>query len=117
MSWVTELRGRLSGRVIASTALSAAFSTALALVVAIGAIDHLVTKQADTRLRGATSILADELLEARAEHGAPDSMSETLADENQELVTSGIRLAVFREGKLVTGDAWVRPVAAGECTT
>jgi signal transduction histidine kinase len=44
-------------------------------------------------------------------------MAETLADENHELVTSGIRLAVFRGGKLLAGDAWVRPVMAGECTT
>jgi two-component system, OmpR family, sensor kinase len=117
MSWANELRGRLIGRVIASTALSAAFSAALALVVAIAAIDHLVTEQADTRLRGATNVLAGELLEAREEHGTPDSMIETLADENQELVTSGIRLAVFRGGRLVTGDTWVRPVAAGECAT
>jgi signal transduction histidine kinase len=117
MSWVSELRGSLTGRVIASTALSAAFSAALAVVVAVAAIDHLVTDQADTRLRGATNILADELLEAREEQGVRDSMAETVADENQELVTSGIRLAVFREGKLLTGEAWVRPVAAGECTT
>ena len=117
MSWVNELRGSLTGRVIASTALSAAFSAALSLVVALAAIDHLVTEQADTRLRGATNILAEELLEAREEHGASEPMAETLADENQELVTSGIRLAAFRDGRLVAGDVWVRPVTAGECTT
>lgn len=117
MSWVSELRTRLTGRVIATTALSAAFSAALALVVAITAIDHLITEQADTRLRGATNILADELLEDRDEQGAGDSMAATLADENDELVTSGIRLAVFHQGRLVAGDAWVRPVPAGECIT
>lgn len=115
MSWVSSVAQRLTARVIATTALSAAISAALALLVAIFAIDHLVTEQADTRLRGATNILRDELLEDRDEGG--EVMAETLTDENAELVTSGIRLAVFERGRLVAGDGWVRTVPPGQCQT
>jgi two-component system, OmpR family, sensor kinase len=116
MPWVSDANGRLTNRVIVTTALCAAISAGMALVVAIFAIDHLVTEQADTRLRGATSILVNELLEDREEQGG-ESMLETLDDENAELVTSGIRLAVFDGGELVAGDLWVRAVPAGECLT
>lgn len=116
MSWVSRVGQRLTARVIATTALSAAISAALALLVAIVAIDHLVTEQADTRLRGATTILANELLEDR-EEGGGDTLAETVEDENAELVTSGIRLAIFEQEELLAGDAWVQPVPPGECRT
>jgi two-component system, OmpR family, sensor kinase len=109
-------RHRLSSRVLVASAGSAALSAAFALVVGIAAIDHLVTSRGDQRLRGATTILAGELLEDRDENG-DESIAETVADENAELVTSGIRLAVFENRRLLAGDAWIPIVPPNECET
>jgi two-component system OmpR family sensor kinase len=111
-----QRRGRLSSRVLAASAASAALSAAVALLVGITAIDRLVVSRSDERLRGATNILAGELLENRAEADA-ESMVETVTDENSELVTSGIRLAIFENGRVVAGDAWIPMVAADSCET
>jgi two-component system, OmpR family, sensor kinase len=118
MSSATEPRRghRFSLRVLGASAGSAGLSAAFSLVVGIAAIDHLVTSHGDQRLRGTTTILAGELLEDRDENGA-ESIAETVADENSELVTSGIRLAVLENGRLVAGDAWIPPVLANECET
>jgi two-component system OmpR family sensor kinase len=83
--------------------------------VAIFAVDRLMSEHADQRLRAATVTLAGELDEDREEKQA-ESLSATVADENGEILTSGIRLSVFEDGRLLAGYGGIVP-AAGSCET
>jgi signal transduction histidine kinase len=65
---------------------------------------------------GATDVLSGELDEG-FEEGEWEPLGEIVADENGELVTSGIRLAVFSSGHRIAGEPWVPAVAAGVCET
>ncbi|MFO7180850.1 MAG: HAMP domain-containing sensor histidine kinase [Pseudomonadota bacterium] len=93
---------------------SAALGGLLAAVVAIVAVDRLIAEHVDQRLRAAVVTLAGELDED--EEGEWDLVA-TLDDENDEIVESGIRLAVFEDGRAVAGDAWITPPAPGECAS
>ena len=107
---------RLADRVILSTLASGALGGMLAAVVTVVAVDRLVENHADTRLTGAANILEGEILEG-FEEDEWEPLSEVVDDENGELVTSGIRLAVFSDGHRIAGDPWVPEVAAGRCET
>lgn len=95
---------------------SAAFGGFAAAVVAIVAVDHLLSNQADLRLRAATVTLAGELDEDLNEKN-PEDVVEVVEDENGEIVTSGIRLAVFEAGLLLAGDSWMQAPGPGQCET
>jgi signal transduction histidine kinase len=107
---------RLAGRVVATTIASAAIGGALTASLAIIAVDRIVADHADQRLIGATFTLAGEIDENRAE-ADQETLEEMLADENGEIVTSGIRLAVFRAGGRIAGDASVPLAPADGCDT
>ncbi len=107
----------ISARVLIVAVVSAALGALGAAVLAIVAVDRLLSVQADQRLVGAAIELAGELDE---EHGGVDDerLVQELDDENQEIAPSGIRLGVFRQGLLVAGEAPdVRPEMEGCVTT
>lgn len=101
VDWRRGIVGRVTLAVMASTALGGLIASA----VAITAVDWLIARHADRRLLGATATLAGELDEELQEQDG--TVVEVLADENQELITSGIRLALYEQQTLVAGDAWV----------
>jgi two-component system OmpR family sensor kinase len=103
----------IASRVAWVALTSAALGGLAAAIVAILAVDRLIADAADQRLRAATVTLAGELDEEGKE--TPEKVRATVIDENDEIVTSGIRLAVFREGKLDAGDAFMFAPAAGAC--
>lgn len=107
---------RLAGRVVATTIASAAIGGALTATLAIIAVDRLVADHGDQRLTGATFTLAGEIDENRAE-ADQETLQEIVTDENEEIVTSGIRLAVFRAGRRIAGDPSVPLAPAGGCDT
>src|SRR5690606_41335877 len=76
-------------------------------------LDKLVEDHGDRRLRGATDTLAGELDEERKEND--DSLDEILDDENAEIVTSGIRLAVYQNAQLISGERWAPFSPPGSC--
>ncbi|HLV65615.1 MAG TPA: HAMP domain-containing sensor histidine kinase [Polyangiaceae bacterium] len=94
---------------------SAALGGLLAAVVAIVAVDRLIAEHADQRLRAAVITLAGELDEDGSEGEA--NLAGTLDDENDEIVESGIRLAVFAQGQPIAGDAWITPPPPGACVS
>jgi signal transduction histidine kinase len=106
---------------VASASVGGLFAAVLGLV----AVDQLIAERTDQRLQAAATTLAGELDEeeeerAKAElRGKPhtDSMVETLQDENEEIASSGIRLAVFSAGRHIAGDTAVPYVAPGGCST
>jgi signal transduction histidine kinase len=95
---------------------SAAAGGLLAALVAIWAVDQLIADQADRRLRAATVTLSGELDEDGPKKRKAKLIG-TLADENDEIVTSGIRLAVFEGERLLAGDAWIQAQVPGSCVT
>ena len=105
----------MTRRVIDATVLSAAAGSLVAATIATFAADRLVERSSDRRLRAATDVLAGEIDELRQEQD--ESLDEVLEDENGEIVTSGIRLAVYAEDRIIAGDPWVPAAAAGECST
>jgi signal transduction histidine kinase len=109
-------RKSLARRVVLSTMAAGALGGALAALTAVLAVDQLIARNARQRLMGATDMLAGELDEG-FEEGEWEPLGEIVADENGELVTSGIRLAVFSSGHRIAGDAWVPSIAAGGCET
>lgn len=106
----------MARRVARVAVSSAAFGGLAAALVAIVAVDRLITDQAEVRLRAATVTLAGELDEERKGPWL-ESLREVLDDENQEIVTSGIRLAALGGGEVLAGDSAVPAVAPGRCTT
>src|SRR5688572_21734034 len=105
----TETR-KLSSRVALVVITSAALGGLSSSGVAIFAVDRLMSEHADQRLRAATVTLAGELDEDREEKQA-ESLSATVADENGEILTSGIRLSVFEDGRLLAGYGGIVPAA------
>src|SRR5688572_15643850 len=95
-------RMRLSTRVVLSAMASGAVAGTLSAATAVIAVDHMVGKHADRRLAGAAQILAGEIDEGFEEDGW-EPLGEIVADENAELVTSGVRLAVFSSGHRIAG--------------
>ncbi len=106
---------KLASRVALVVVTSAALGGLAASAVAIFAVDRLLAEHADQRLRAATVTLAGELDEDREEKQA-ESVASTVADENGEIATSGIRLSVFERGRLLAGEGGIVP-AAGSCET
>jgi signal transduction histidine kinase len=94
---------------------SAALGGLAASGVAIFAVDRLLSEHADQRLRAATVTLAGELDEDSGEKQG-DSVRATVADENSEILTSGIRLSVFERGRVLAGEEGVLP-APNACET
>jgi two-component system, OmpR family, sensor kinase len=108
----------LARRVVISTIMTAAIGGALTAILAIVAVDRLVASHGDQRLTGATVTLSGEIDENETEtETEQDPLGEILEDENQEIATSGIRLAVFEGKRLVAGDPSVPWVDAGTCST
>lgn len=95
---------------------SAAAGGFLAALVAIWAVDRLIAEQADRRLRAAAVTLAGELDEDEPQKRRAKLVG-TLADENDEILTSGIRLAVFEGGRFLAGDARIKAQGPGSCVT
>lgn len=109
-------RQRLAGRVVATTIASAAIGGALTASLAIFTVDRLVADHADQRLTGATFTLAGEIDENRDEADS-ETLPEIVADENAEIVTSGIQLAVFQAGRRIAGDTSVPLAPPDGCET
>jgi two-component system OmpR family sensor kinase len=109
-------RGKIARRATVAAIGSAAIGGLLASAVAILAVDWLIADHADRRLGAAASMLIGELEEERDENDG-DTLADILDDENQEGITSGIRLAVFEQGILRAGDPWVPHVGAQRCVS
>lgn len=103
----------IATRVAQGAAWSAILGGFLAALIAMFTLDKLVEDHGDRRLRGATDTLAGELDEERKEND--DSLDEILDDENAEIVTSGIRLAVYQNGQLISGERWAPFSPPGSC--
>lgn len=103
-------------RVARIAIVCAALGGFVAAATAIIAVDRLIVEQSEQRLRAATVTLAGELDEER-KRPLPEVMGEVLDDENQEIITSGIRLAVVSKGRVVAGDPGVPAVGPGLCDT
>jgi signal transduction histidine kinase len=106
----------MAQRVVRATVWSAAVGGVFAAACTIFALDNLVQDHNDQRLRAATVTLAGELDEERDEP-SQDSLDSTLDDENDEIVTSGIRLAVYEGNSAIAGDAWAPLVQPTHCET
>jgi signal transduction histidine kinase len=106
----------MASRVAVVAFMSAALGGLAASAVAIVAVDRLIADQADQRLLAATVTLAGELDEDRDEK-KQESVAETVDDENGEIATSGIRLAVFDGGRLLAGDPEAFTAAPDTCET
>jgi two-component system, OmpR family, sensor kinase len=115
-SGATRATGRLATRVVIAAIGSAAFGGAVAALVAVVAVDRLVSDHMDRGLTGAALRLSDELEEDERE-GDPEGLEETVRDENEEIAASGIRFAVYQDGALLAGDATVPAVASEQCAT
>lgn len=113
---MVERSTSMAWRVGVVAVTSAALGGLAAALLAIAAVDRLVSEQADLRLSAATLTLAGELDEDPPEQRRAEVRT-TLDDENQEIVSSGIRLAVFVEGELLAGDALSPQPEVGSCVT
>jgi signal transduction histidine kinase len=103
-------------RVARVAIVCAALGGFVAAATAIVAVDRLIAEQAEQRLLAATVTLAGELDEHR-KRPLRDVMGEVLEDENEEILTSGIRLAVVERGRVVAGDRAVPAIEHGLCGT
>lgn len=88
----------------------------LAALFAAVSLDVLIARHADRRLLAAVDTLGIELDEER-EGKDKDSLDEILDDENEEIATSGIRLAVFEGKERLAGDDHPFVVEPGSCST
>jgi signal transduction histidine kinase len=115
----------MARRVAIVAVASASAGGLLAALLGLVAVDQLIAEHTDQRLQAAVTTLAGELEEEQAERAqaarsrepSSDSMAETLADENQEIASSGIRLAVFTARQHSAGDGAVPYVEPGACET
>lgn len=103
----------MASRVAWVALTSAALGGLAAAIVAILAVDRLLADAADQRLRAATVTLGGELDEEGKD--TREKIRSTVDDENDEIVTSGIRLAVFRDGAREAGDAFMFAPPVGAC--
>jgi len=116
MSVPTRKRRALATRVMVSTAVGGALAGAVAAGSAMLAVDRLMLSSSDRRLSGAVDVLAGELDED-FEEDEWEPLAEVVDDENSELVTSGVRLAVYSGSHRIAGDQWAPLVPAGTCAT
>lgn len=106
----------MARRVAKVAILSAALGGLTAATLAAVVVDRALTEQADIRLRGATDTLAGELDEDDQRFSTTE-IQKTLDDENEEIVTSGIRLAVYAGERFVAGDRSVPRPPDATCDT
>jgi signal transduction histidine kinase len=106
----------MARRVSKVAILSAALGGLTAATLAVVVVDRALTEQADIRLRGATDTLAGELDEDDKRYSIAE-IRQTLDDENAEIVTSGIRLAVFAGDRFVAGDRAIPRPPDESCDT
>jgi two-component system OmpR family sensor kinase len=106
----------MAGRVARVAIGSGACAGVVAAIVAIFAVDRLISEQAELRLRAATVTLAGEL---REERKGPwlETLREVLDDENGEIQSSGIRLSVRDGVRVLAGDAAAPPIRPDSCET
>jgi two-component system OmpR family sensor kinase len=97
---------------MASGAIAGTLSAASAVIGA----DHMLSKHTDQRLAGAAEMLEGEIDEG-FEEDVWEPLAEIVADENSELLSSGLRLAVFSGGHRIAGDAWVPSAVVEGCET
>jgi two-component system OmpR family sensor kinase len=109
-------RRGIAWRVALVVIASAAVGALLAAVIAIFTVDQLLAEQTDQRLRGAVTELAGELDEDPPQW-RERVVGRELEDENEEISSSGIRLAVLRGDVVLAGDAAVPRPSAGTCVT
>ncbi len=93
----------------------AALGGFVAAATAIVAVDRLIAEQ-PSNVCAATVTLAGELDEHR-KRPLREVMGEVLDDENEEIATSGIRLAVVEQGQVVAGDQAAPTIEHGLCGT
>ncbi len=106
----------MAARVARVAIVSAACGGLAAAATAVFAADYFLADQADLRLRAATDTLAEELNEGKKRHSRR-AIERTVADENGEIATSGIRLAVFQGEQRLAGDGDAPSGAPGSCWT
>lgn len=107
-------RTSIARRVVVGASASAALGALVAALLTIFVVDRNLAQQTDQRLLGAVDVLAEEVDEVFEEQ---DSLVSELAEENAELVTSGIRLAVYQGRELLAGDPWVPNARGVRCVT
>jgi signal transduction histidine kinase len=95
---------------------SAALAGVAAAIVAIIAVDRLISEQAEVRLRAATVTLAGELEEERKGPWL-ETLREVLDDENDEIESSGIRLSVLQGEHVLAGEVAAPALAPDRCET
>jgi len=108
--------GRLATRVVLAAVASAAVGGAVAAVIAVIAVDRLVSQHMDLSLIGAGLRLADELQEDEREPD-PEGLVATIQDENDEIAAAGVRFAVYRNGVFQAGDRSVPAIEPDSCAT
>jgi len=99
--------------VVASTS-SGAVAALLAAATAIAVVDRALAAQGNQRLAGAVDVLAGELDEGSTE-GDWEPVGEIVADENAELESSGVGLAVYSGTHRIAGHVWVPLTQPGTC--
>ncbi len=102
-------RGSLATRVAWATALMVPAAGAVVVLVSWLIAGSMAAEAEDTRLRDAAGVFAREL-----EADGADPMAIAI-DETDELVHTGIRVAVQEDGAHLTGDAALGLVEAGAC--
>ncbi len=107
-------RVRLSTRVVLASTLSGAVAALLAAGTVVAVVDRVLTAHGNQRLAGAADVLAGELDEGFIE-GDWEPIGEIVADENEELASSGVGLAVYSGTHRIAGHPWVPPVPPGTC--
>jgi signal transduction histidine kinase len=106
----------MAGRVARVAIGSGACAGVVAAIVAIFAVDRLISEQAELRLRAATVTLAGELHEERKGRWL-DTLREVLDDENGEIRSSGIRLSVRDDAHVLAGDPSAPAIRPDSCET
>jgi two-component system OmpR family sensor kinase len=112
MSEKQSIATRTTYVVLIGSLTSGLFAALLAAV----ALDVLIARHADRRLRAAVDTLAIELNEERVGQDKL-SLDELLDHENEEISTSGIRLAVFEGEMRLAGEHEPFVVAPETCRT
>lgn len=102
----------IASRTLRITLFASILGALFASVLAAAGLDVLIAEQADRRLRAATDTLSIELDEEDDE-----SLDSTLDDENDEIATSGIRLAVYEDESLLAGARSAPSVEVSTCDT
>lgn len=106
----------MARRVARVAILSAALGGLTAATLAAVVVDDALTEQADIRLRGATDTLAGELDEDDKRFST-EEIRQTVDDENEEILTTGIRMAAYAGDRFVAGDRSIPRPPDSTCDT